>query len=51
MTTYLTISLSLFFYFNSILFFQNINDMIQLERPDWQQVMSYVTAIYKHFET
>ncbi|CAH0549405.1 unnamed protein product [Brassicogethes aeneus] len=29
----------------------NINDMIQLERPDWQQVMSYVTAIYKHFET
>lgn len=28
----------------------NINDMIQLERPDWQQVMSYVTAIYKHFE-
>ncbi|KAJ8958035.1 hypothetical protein NQ318_002041 [Aromia moschata] len=29
----------------------NINDMIQLERPDWQQVMYYVTAIYKHFET
>ncbi|KAF2904053.1 hypothetical protein ILUMI_02120, partial [Ignelater luminosus] len=29
----------------------NINDMIQLERPDWQQVMAYVTAIYKHFET
>jgi hypothetical protein len=29
----------------------NINDMIQLERPDWQQVMGYVTAIYKHFET
>ncbi|XP_045469133.1 cytospin-A-like isoform X4 [Harmonia axyridis] len=29
----------------------NINDMVQLERPDWQQVMSYVTAIYKHFET
>lgn len=28
----------------------NITDMIQLERPDWQQVMSYVTAIYKHFE-
>ncbi|KAK9753976.1 Calponin homology (CH) domain [Popillia japonica] len=28
----------------------NINDMVQLERPDWQQVMSYVTAIYKHFE-
>ena len=25
--------------------------MIQLERPDWQQVMAYVTAIYKHFET
>ncbi|KAL3272110.1 hypothetical protein HHI36_022572, partial [Cryptolaemus montrouzieri] len=29
----------------------NINDMVQLERPDWQQVMSYVTAIYIHFET
>lgn len=31
--------------------FQNINDMCQLERPDWQQVMAYVTVIYKHFET
>ncbi|CAH1985860.1 unnamed protein product [Acanthoscelides obtectus] len=29
----------------------NINDMVQQERPDWQQVMGYVTAIYKHFET
>ncbi|XP_004519187.1 cytospin-A isoform X2 [Ceratitis capitata] len=29
----------------------NINDMCQIERPDWMQVMSYVTAIYKHFET
>ncbi|XP_046738225.1 uncharacterized protein LOC124406722 isoform X3 [Diprion similis] len=29
----------------------NIGDMCQLERPDWQQVMSYVTSIYKHFET
>ncbi|XP_052125876.1 uncharacterized protein LOC113217371 isoform X3 [Frankliniella occidentalis] len=29
----------------------NINDMIQLERPDWQQIMAYVTAIYIHFET
>ncbi|PNF37018.1 hypothetical protein B7P43_G08061 [Cryptotermes secundus] len=29
----------------------NVTDMIQLERPDWQQVMAYVTAIYKHFET
>ncbi|XP_026470332.1 cytospin-A-like isoform X3 [Ctenocephalides felis] len=28
----------------------NINDMIQLERPDWHQVMAYVIAIYKHFE-
>lgn len=33
------------------LFSQNIADMCQLERPDWQQVMAYVTAIYKHFET
>ncbi|KAJ6636359.1 Cytospin-A [Pseudolycoriella hygida] len=23
----------------------------QKERPDWQQVMAYITAIYKHFET
>lgn len=30
---------------------QNINDMCQIERPDWTLVMSYVTAIYKHFET
>ncbi|CAH0713541.1 unnamed protein product, partial [Brenthis ino] len=29
----------------------NIHDMIQQERPDWQQVMAYVTSIYKHFET
>ncbi|KAK5638140.1 hypothetical protein RI129_012435 [Pyrocoelia pectoralis] len=29
----------------------NVNDMIQLERPDWQLVMAYITAIYKHFET
>ncbi|KAJ1520153.1 hypothetical protein ONE63_004369 [Megalurothrips usitatus] len=29
----------------------NINDMILLERPDWQQIMAYVTAIYIHFET
>jgi len=31
--------------------YQNINDMCQIERPDWMQVMSYVTAIYKYFET
>ncbi|XP_014476610.1 PREDICTED: cytospin-A-like isoform X2 [Dinoponera quadriceps] len=29
----------------------NIDEMCQLERPDWQQVMTYVTSIYKHFET
>ncbi|KYN03262.1 PREDICTED: cytospin-A-like isoform X1 [Cyphomyrmex costatus] len=29
----------------------NIGEMCQLERPDWQQVMTYVTSIYKHFET
>ncbi|XP_055644177.1 cytospin-A isoform X2 [Toxorhynchites rutilus septentrionalis] len=29
----------------------SIDEMCQLERPDWQLVMSYVTAIYKHFET
>ncbi|CAB3220174.1 unnamed protein product [Arctia plantaginis] len=29
----------------------NIQDMIHQERPDWQQVMAYVTSIYKHFET
>ena len=34
----------------SYVFLQNINDMCQEERPDWQCVMAYVTAIYKHFE-
>ncbi|XP_058129555.1 cytospin-A [Anopheles ziemanni] len=29
----------------------NIDEMCLQERPDWQQVMGYVTAIYKHFET
>ncbi|XP_026682232.1 cytospin-A-like [Diaphorina citri] len=29
----------------------NTNDMITQERPDWNQVMAYVTSIYKHFET
>ncbi|CAL1537707.1 unnamed protein product [Lymnaea stagnalis] len=28
----------------------NINDMVSMERPDWQAVMNYVTSIYKHFE-
>ncbi|XP_029653050.1 cytospin-A isoform X1 [Octopus sinensis] len=28
----------------------NINDMVAMERPDWQAVIAYVTAIYKHFE-
>ncbi|XP_013080875.2 cytospin-A-like [Biomphalaria glabrata] len=28
----------------------NINEMVSMERPDWQAVMNYVTAIYKHFE-
>ncbi|XP_060064600.1 cytospin-A-like [Ylistrum balloti] len=28
----------------------NINDMVVMERPDWQAVMAYVTSIYKHFE-
>lgn len=34
-----------------IISLQNIIDMCNQERPDWQQVMAYVTAIYKHFET
>ncbi|XP_039298995.1 cytospin-A isoform X2 [Nilaparvata lugens] len=29
----------------------SMTDMILQERPDWQQVMAYVTNIYKHFET
>ncbi|XP_068617170.1 cytospin-A [Brachionichthys hirsutus] len=29
----------------------DINDMVHTERPDWQSVMTYVTAIYKYFET
>lgn len=31
--------------------FQDINEMVHTERPDWQSVMTYVTAIYKYFET
>ena len=29
---------------------QNLNDMVAMERPDWQAVMTYVTSLYKHFE-
>ncbi|XP_020833229.1 cytospin-A [Phascolarctos cinereus] len=29
----------------------NICEMVRTERPDWQSVMQYVTAIYKYFET
>ncbi|XP_010086514.1 PREDICTED: cytospin-A isoform X2 [Pterocles gutturalis] len=29
----------------------DINEMVRTERPDWQNVMLYVTAIYKYFET
>ena len=30
---------------------QDLNEMVRSERPDWQSVMTYVTAIYKYFET
>ncbi|XP_072271660.1 cytospin-A isoform X2 [Pyxicephalus adspersus] len=29
----------------------DINEMVRTERPDWQCLMTYVTAIYKYFET
>ncbi|KAG7263008.1 LOW QUALITY PROTEIN: hypothetical protein CRUP_016525 [Coryphaenoides rupestris] len=29
----------------------DLNEMVHSERPDWQNVMTYVTAIYKYFET
>jgi len=29
----------------------NTNDMVSQDRPDWQQVLAYVTSIYRHFET
>ncbi|KAJ1074077.1 hypothetical protein K5549_015576 [Capra hircus] len=29
----------------------DINEMVRTERPDWQNVMLYVTAVYKYFET
>uniref|UniRef100_A0A8C8CUS1 Cytospin-A n=1 Tax=Oncorhynchus tshawytscha TaxID=74940 RepID=A0A8C8CUS1_ONCTS len=29
----------------------DLNEMASTERPDWQSVMTYVTAIYKYFET
>lgn len=28
----------------------DVNEMVAMERPDWQAVMTYVTTIYKHFE-
>ncbi|KAK0155972.1 Cytospin-A [Merluccius polli] len=30
---------------------KDLNEMVHSERPDWQSVMTYVTAIYKYFET
>ncbi|KAI4896746.1 hypothetical protein NFI96_022408 [Prochilodus magdalenae] len=29
----------------------DIGEMVHTERPDWQKVMTYVTSIYKYFET
>lgn len=29
----------------------DIGEMVHTERPDWQRVMTYLTAIYKYFET
>ncbi|KAG8597127.1 hypothetical protein GDO81_002170 [Engystomops pustulosus] len=29
----------------------DINEMVRTERPDWQCLMTYVTSIYKYFET
>ncbi|XP_075879178.1 cytospin-A isoform X2 [Nelusetta ayraudi] len=29
----------------------DLNEMVRTERPDWQSVMTYVTAVYKYFET
>lgn len=44
--------LSGFFLLNRLFsVFQDINEMVHTERPDWQSVMTYVTAIYKYFET
>jgi hypothetical protein len=28
-----------------------LTEMVSIERPDWQQIMTYVTNIYKYFET
>ncbi len=27
-----------------------VDEMVSLERPDWQAVMNYVTAVYTTFE-
>ncbi|XP_041436224.1 cytospin-A isoform X2 [Xenopus laevis] len=29
----------------------DLNEMVRTERPDWQCLMTYVTSIYKYFET
>ena len=28
----------------------DIEELASSDRPDWQSVMTYITAIYKHFE-
>ncbi|KAF6030298.1 SPECC1L [Bugula neritina] len=28
----------------------DVDEMVSIERPDWQLVMSYVTSLYQHFE-
>lgn len=54
-TTLVNISHQVMFYETFLIKYvslqQNISEMCQLERPDWQSIMSYVTEIYKHFET
>ncbi|KAF3850633.1 hypothetical protein F7725_012405 [Dissostichus mawsoni] len=36
---------------DGLAFCADLNEMVHTERPDWQSVMTYVTAIYKYFET
>lgn len=28
----------------------NVEELASSDRPDWQSIMTYITAIYKHFE-
>ena len=49
-TTVMTSSYILRHYLANFHSLQDVDEMVSIERPDWQMVMCYVTSIYQHFE-